>query len=167
MSAEEWRPVVGAARYQVSSMGSVRSANRVLVAHSRPDPPFYPMVHVRLDDGRKVTKTVHSLVAAAFLGPRPEGLVVRHLDGDATNNSVTNLRYGTHSENLLDQVAHGTHWLAKRTHCNHDHPFDAQNTAYRKSGARICITCDREAKRRHEARRTAARRAHADETAVA
>lgn len=51
---------------------------------------------------------VHQLVAAAFLGPRPAGLVTRHLDGDKLNNVVGNLAYGTQGDNIRDAVRHGT-----------------------------------------------------------
>jgi hypothetical protein len=52
---------------------------------------------------------VHGLVAAAWLGPRPEGYDVCHKDGDRLNNSPDNLYYGTRSENAKDAVKHGTH----------------------------------------------------------
>lgn len=50
---------------------------------------------------------VHSLVAEAFLGPRPPCLQVRHLDGDGKNNVVKNLEYGTQSQNEADKLKHG------------------------------------------------------------
>ena len=52
---------------------------------------------------------VHRLVALAFLGPRPsERHEVAHGDGCRTNNHWTNLRWATHSENMLDRREHGT-----------------------------------------------------------
>lgn len=42
---------------------------------------------------------VHDLVAAAFIGPKPIGLTVNHIDGDKTNNLPSNLEYITKSEN--------------------------------------------------------------------
>ena len=36
---------------------------------------------------------VHILVARAFLGPKPDGHVIRHLDGNAFNNHPSNLAY--------------------------------------------------------------------------
>lgn len=53
-------------------------------------------------------RTIHQLVAEAFIGPRPEGLETCHNDGDPTNNHVGNLRYATHAENAADMVKHGT-----------------------------------------------------------
>lgn len=46
-------------------------------------------------------KTVHRLVALAWLGAPPEGKnEVDHLDGDKTNNDVRNLEWVSHSENV-------------------------------------------------------------------
>ena len=61
------------------------------------------------DNGAGQTVYVHHAVAAAFLGPRPAGAQVRHLDGDASNNASTNLAYGTAQENAQDKHRHGTH----------------------------------------------------------
>lgn len=59
-------------------------------------------------NGRSINKMVATLVAEAFLGPRPKGLLVLHNDGNAKNNSVRNLRYGTQKENMQDSMRHGT-----------------------------------------------------------
>jgi predicted DNA-binding protein YlxM (UPF0122 family) len=50
----------------------------------------------------------HQLMAAIFIGPRPSGLMVRHLDGDNLNNRIENLAYGTQKDNMEDAVRHGT-----------------------------------------------------------
>jgi hypothetical protein len=44
---------------------------------------------------------VHYLVMATFVGPRPEKLVINHLDGDRSNNTLSNLEYCTVSQNML------------------------------------------------------------------
>lgn len=49
--------------------------------------------------GMKFTKA-HIAVAHAFLGPRPEGKEVNHIDGNKSNNHFSNLEYVTHSENI-------------------------------------------------------------------
>jgi hypothetical protein len=49
------------------------------------------------------------MVLEAFVGPRPAGLVARHLDGNVLNCRPTNLCWGTQQENIADQERHGTH----------------------------------------------------------
>lgn len=44
--------------------------------------------------------TIHRIVAETFLGSIPEGYDVDHIDGDKSNNSVTNLEIITHQENM-------------------------------------------------------------------
>lgn len=58
--------------------------------------------------GNKTSKNLlaHRAVAEAFLGPRPAGMVIRHLNGIKTDNRVENLAYGTPEENLKDSYIH-------------------------------------------------------------
>lgn len=53
-------------------------------------------------NGKRITKNVHVLVAAAFLGPKPEGYEIDHIDPKLgkTNNHYTNLEYVCHLENM-------------------------------------------------------------------
>ena len=72
------------------------------------DPDGY--LHVTLDlGGRKRCRVaVHVLMALAFFGPQPPGLVVAHLDGDKSNNRFENLCYVTQRENIRHKWDHGT-----------------------------------------------------------
>jgi hypothetical protein len=59
-----------------------------------------------------VSKTfkAHHLVLEAFGEPRPStSHVCRHLDGDGTNNHISNLEWGTVEENAADAKLHGSH----------------------------------------------------------
>lgn len=96
-------------------------------------------------NGKAYSRPVHALVALAFLGPRPDGEEIRHLDGDPSNNCVENLRYGTHAENVRDKIMHGTNVGANaaKTHCPAGHSYDSENT-YQYGGHRICKTCTRD-----------------------
>lgn len=128
---EEWRPVRGfEGRYEVSSLGNVRSLAKVLPFRSKRGRWFtrrtktapiaknlmnagYHVVHLYRDDVRTV-RTVHSVVAEAFIGPRPEGHDVAHWNGERLDNRAANLRYATRSENHMDKRRHGTSRLGKK-----------------------------------------------------
>lgn len=60
------------------------------------------------------TRLVHCLVALAFLGPRPSGMDVRHLNGCKADNRSANLAYGTRKENEEDKARHGKKPLGER-----------------------------------------------------
>lgn len=142
---EEWRAVPGyEGYYEVSNAGRVRSLRRRLRRETRlltaNLSSKYPAVTLSKDNVRSLRR-VHSLVMAAFVGPRPEGMEVRHIDGNAFNPSLTNLAYGSRSENVLDQVRHGIHHVASKTHCIRNHEFTPDNTIVRVPGRRTCRTC--------------------------
>jgi hypothetical protein len=80
----------------------------------------------------------------------------RHLNGIPTDNRIENLCYGTISENIRDQVRHGTHYAAGKTHCPRNHPFDELNTRINGNGARICRACARIHHRAYLSRKAAA-----------
>lgn len=58
--------------------------------------------------GKRYVQSVHVLVLLAFVGPCPEGMECRHLDGNPANNRLDNLCWGTGSENWNDKRRHGT-----------------------------------------------------------
>ncbi len=58
----------------------------------------YKQVTIRIGEIQRELY-VHSLVAATFLGPRPLGYDVNHIDADKTNNRVDNLEYVTRQQN--------------------------------------------------------------------
>jgi hypothetical protein len=48
---------------------------------------------------KRINYLIHHLVAETFIGERPEGLVIDHIDRNKLNNTVSNLRYITYKEN--------------------------------------------------------------------
>lgn len=153
MSIEEWRAVPGyEGIYEVSDAGRVRSLDRVTNDGKRLRGQSIkafqmPTGHMRVALGRNGTKRtlkIHRLVLLAFVGPPPSGTEALHRDGDAGNNSLTNLRWGTKSENCRDQLRHGTHPWASKTHCPAGHPYDYTNTYVTPNGrSRKCRECIR------------------------
>jgi hypothetical protein len=101
---EKWKQIVDWP-YEVSSRGRVRRSvgnsgtRKGLVIKLQINHGGYPVVVLHHKERMKGV-TVHRLVAAAFIGPKPDGLQVNHKDGDKQNNLVYNLEYVTPSENL-------------------------------------------------------------------
>lgn len=124
----EWRPIPGHAKYEVSITGLVRSWKKY---GDRPIPHLLKLAdhngypRVQLSRSRAL---VHHLVLAAFVGPLPEGLLRRHIDGNSENNRLENLAYGTASENMLDRARHGTDANVNKTHCPQGHEYSEGNT---------------------------------------
>ena len=108
-ATEEWRPVVGFEKYyEVSSLGRVRRSIDGLrrgikagfVLTTNVTKPGYPFVRLYDRDAKRTySLVVHNLVTAAFLGPKPKGIQVNHVDGDKLNPAVKNLEYVTAGDN--------------------------------------------------------------------
>lgn len=119
---ERWLPVAGyEGKYEVSDRGRVqrigsgRGSNTRYIMSSWSDDQGRPKVTLRNPDGY-VQRTISTLVAAAFLGPRPEGLDVCHRNGINTCNLPGNLYYGTKRQNMADKLTHGTQPLGGSSH---------------------------------------------------
>ncbi|AVO25677.1 HNH endonuclease [Mycobacterium phage McGuire] len=115
---EVWKEIPGFPDYEVSNRGRVRSWKNSRHGRSKTPKPRTPQRHpqgylrVALSNHsagmRQSTNNIHKLVLLAFVGPRPEGMEVRHLNGDPSDNRLENLAYGTKKENGADRVRHGT-----------------------------------------------------------
>lgn len=119
---ERWLDIPGyEGRYQVSDEGRVRSLDRTITQKNRhggettrvypgrvlegwANAKGYLCVGLSLPGERPNTAYVHHLVVLAFVGPRPavDGEEIRHLDDNKSNCRLTNLLYGTSSQNTSD-----------------------------------------------------------------
>ena len=105
---ELWRPVVGFENYEVSDQGRVKRTDTQLILRQRQNKrDGYLLVNLS-NNAKLTTKPIHRLVMDAFVGPLPESMVTRHLNGNKADNRLANLAYGTHQENRRDQWLHGT-----------------------------------------------------------
>lgn len=115
----EYKSIDGFPRYRIGSDGSIWSSTP-----RRKDRPWkrlnpsrrgankYLCVDLR-NNGAKRRVYVHVLVLEAFVGPRPDGMEACHGPNGKDDNSVSNLRWGTHRENIQDKIRDKT--LAKGT----------------------------------------------------
>ena len=99
MPSEQWRPVVESALYEVSDQGRVRRARdcRHLMASMRDG---YPRVTILTESGERLNRSVHRLVAEAFI-PNPKNLpVVHHRNGHKDDARASNLEWVTQQTNV-------------------------------------------------------------------
>jgi len=118
-----WKPIPGyEGYYEISESGIVRSLDRVDTVVSgikgtyqrrhkgrvisQGDWVGYPTAMISMKN-KKYGFFVHRMVAQVFIGPCPEGMQVRHRDGDRGNPHKDNLLYGTQNENEADKKLHG------------------------------------------------------------
>ncbi|MCB9056741.1 MAG: HNH endonuclease [Chitinophagales bacterium] len=116
----QWNPVKGfEGYYEINSEGEVRSLDRK-VKLTKGKERFYSQrtIAQRIDsqgyatvrlskDGSTHTKYVHKLVAEAFLVNSASKKYVNHKNGNKQDNSLSNLEWVTHSENIKHAHASG------------------------------------------------------------
>ncbi len=152
---ELWRPVPDAPGYEASDLGRVRSLRRATprVLTSTVGPCGFPTVNVSALVGGGTCRRVGTMVAAAWLGPLPEGAEVRRLDGDPLNDRLENLAYGTAQEVAADHAARARREEAAGapTHCPDGHRYT--DSWLGNWGARYCRDCQVKRQKREYNRR--------------
>ena len=108
---EVWRKIPHYLDYEVSSLGRVKRIKfgkenilkQTLISGGYLSIGLYA-------DKKRHTKKVHQLVAIAFLGHTPNGMdmVVDHINGNKTDNSLYNLQVITNRENSSKDKKGGT-----------------------------------------------------------
>lgn len=113
-SGEEWRRISEAPGYFVSNYGRVCGVDRITINDTiyRGQLMISGIArtgHRYVILGRKpqFRMQLHALVLHVFIGPKPPGHEGLHWDDDPANNRLTNLRWGTRSDNNLDAVRNG------------------------------------------------------------
>ena len=92
--------------YDVKEDGTVISHRNNIISQGT-NTNGYPYFSIKMD-GERVTVQTHQLLAYQKFGKElfEEGIEVRHLNGDKTDNRWENIDIGTHSENIMDQPKH-------------------------------------------------------------
>lgn len=67
-------------------------------------------------NGRSRSLRISRMVLEVFSGPCPKGMQCAHLDGNRTNDVITNLKWVTPKENQSHRFSHGTAIYGERCH---------------------------------------------------
>lgn len=103
----EWRQIPGYEFiYSISEFGDVKkeSKNKLLIPQLKNNGYFQIGIS---KSGSQRYFSIHSLVAASFLGVRPDGYEINHKDTNRQNNHYSNLEYVTKKGNAQHAVMMG------------------------------------------------------------
>lgn len=98
-----WRAIPSLeGRYEASENGDIRHIANHKPRRARRNKNGYMQMNFSLNDGTGKTKTilVHKLIAETFIENPDKLPYINHIDGDKTNNHVSNLEWCTASENI-------------------------------------------------------------------
>lgn len=121
---EIWKDIEGfEGFYQVSNLGNIRSLDRRIIQVDSKKGKYSRIIKGRIIkpennkrgykcvsltiQNKKVSKTIHRLVAEAFI-PNPNNYpLINHIDGNKQNNKVTNLEHCSYKHNVNEAIRLG------------------------------------------------------------
>ena len=126
---EEWKDIEGYdGRYQVSNHGRVKRSQSGLrygrgstfngkILKQSIQTRGYKQVTL-WNNKKNNPHTIHRLVLIAFKGHPPEGMECNHIDGNKTNNHISNLEWITPQQNTLHSIHILNRWYKgkKKSH---------------------------------------------------
>lgn len=123
METEEiWKPIPDTTNYFVSNLGRIeitksrKYPNGIVRDNSSfyKDRDGYPHISYRNSEGKLTSSSIHRLVAKAFIPNEDSSKIcVNHIDGDRTNNKVSNLEWVTPKENVYHSFQYGKRKICK------------------------------------------------------
>ncbi len=105
---ERWADCAGyQGLYRVSSRGRVFNVTRLKLLTGTITVDGYHQVTLTFPGKGRRSHLVHALVLKTFVGPRPDGYVCDHVSANRLENTVENLEWVTHRENVLRAAGAG------------------------------------------------------------
>lgn len=127
---DDFKEIPSCPSYYVSKEGIVlNSSGRILEGNERNG-----YLRVNLINGHR---SIHRLVWETFKGEIPEGMVIDHIDGNRSNNSLSNLRLVTQSENMDNAQVNGHKGQVKVSRYDKEGNFIAKYNSIREAANAI------------------------------
>ncbi len=105
---EEWKEIEDYPNYLISNYGRVFNSQRNRIVRGSLDRQGYIRVTL-IQKNEYVSQAVHRIVAFAFVEGYFEGAVVRHKDGDESNNAAWNLEWVSNKDKTQRSIKMGLH----------------------------------------------------------
>lgn len=86
--------------YSISTEGRVRKNSNHKILNPSKKPNGYMQINLFTCDGRRKKEYIHRLVALTFIPNNKRLPEVNHIDGVRDNNTLSNLEWVTHQENM-------------------------------------------------------------------
>ena len=102
------KPIKNHPCYLLSEYGDIYSLKTNKILKPGCDPEGYPIVVLQNKNKKWESKRIHRLLLTAFVGECPKGAESLHKNGNPHDNRLSNLKWGTHTENMRDKKKHGT-----------------------------------------------------------
>jgi len=129
LEGEEWRCAPGSDDLLISNMGRLKNNHGILL-QTQAKEGSYRSVYLKSEAGIKSERT-HRLVLMAFDRQPRKGEVARHLNGVISDNRLSNLSWGTQSQNMRDKIEHGRFKVPNKKLTDDDVHFIRSLTNYR------------------------------------
>lgn len=99
MEKEIWKPIPSQKSHEASNLGRIRNAkNKRIVKPFTDRLQEYERVSF-YEGSRKFKRMVHTVIAETFLGPKPDGYEIDHINTNKLDNRAENLHYVTREDN--------------------------------------------------------------------
>ncbi len=103
IEGEIWKTLPFNEKYEVSSLGRVRNSKFKKLSTPFTYHSGYLGISLRSDDGTAKTYKIHQLIAITFLPNDKNKLTVNHKNKNRSDNSLINLEWATHEEQIKHQ----------------------------------------------------------------
>jgi hypothetical protein len=137
LKSERWLPIRSTNEaYWVSDSGRVKGPSGKILKPTLMQIGYHSIA-ISLKQLGVRREYVHTLVIEAFRESRPDGSVINHINGDKTDNRLTNLEYTSRNEN-------GAHWANKQgTYNRRKKSLVCGRGHTKRPGATHCHECQR------------------------